>query len=388
MAESVCAVTGQTMGGRENRLRLPNGDRQSHARSRFWLAVTLAVISLPWSLSAQWLNQPTAGVPRTADGKPNLTAAPPKAPDGKPDLSGLWRLGIEMGVAANITTDLAPGDIQPWAKALSRSRLESFGKDDPEVTGCLPGGPRHITRAGLAKIIQTPTLIAILYEDLAYRQIFLDGRSLPSDLNPSWMGYSVGHWEGETLVVESAGFNDRTWLDFAGHPHSESLRMTERFHRRDFGHLDVQVTLQDPGVYAKPWSVSAGGTLAADTELLEYVCAENEKDRSHLVGRTAEEKTVTVAPQVLAKYVGVYEGATNSEVNTRGPRTVFTVTLSDGELLLDFGAKGKVPMIPLSQTTFSPRLLGTYEFVTDDRGNVTHMLVHSAEEVLKAERRR
>ena len=123
------------------------------------------------------------------------------------------------------------------------------------------------------------------------------------------MGYSVGHWEGETLVVESAGFNDRTWLDFAGHPHSESLRMTERFHRRDFGHLDVQVTLQDPGVYAKPWTVSAGGTLAADTELLEYVCAENEKDRSHLVGRTTEEKTVTVAPQVLAKYVGVYEVA-------------------------------------------------------------------------------
>jgi len=246
--------------------------------------VLIMILSTPFVLHGQWLAYPTAHVPRTADGKPNLTAAPPKAPDGKPDLSGLWRLGIEMGVAANITTDLAPGDIQPWAKALSRSRLESFGKDDPEVTGCLPGGPRHITRAGLAKIIQTPTLIAILYEDLAYRQIFLDGRSLPSDLNPSWMGYSVGHWEGETLVVESAGFNDRTWLDFAGHPHSESLRMTERLHRRDFGHLDVQVTLQDPGVYAKPWSVSAGGTLAADTELLEFVCEQN-LDPAHLVGK-------------------------------------------------------------------------------------------------------
>jgi hypothetical protein len=354
---------------------------------RYRLALLLGMCSIPWSLSGQWLKQPTAGMPRTAEGKPNLTAPTPKTSDGKPDLSGLWRLGVEIGVAANITTDLAPGDIQPWAKALSRSRLENFGKDDPEVTGCLPGGPRHITRAVMAKIIQTPTLIAILYEDLAYRQIFLDGRALPSDPNPSWMGYSVGHWEGETLVVESAGFNDRTWLDFSGHPHSESLRMTERFQRRDFGHLELAVTLQDPGVYARPWTVAAGGSLAPDTELLEFVCAENEKDRAHLLGRTTAEQAVTVAPQVLAKYVGVYEVASPSAADTRGPRTVFAVTLSDGELLLDIGGKGKVPMIPLSQTTFSPRLLGTYEFVGDDRGNVTHMLVHSAEEVLRAVRK-
>ncbi len=353
---------------------------------RCWLVV-VGMFAVPWSVSGQWLNQPTAGIPRTADGKPNLAAPAPKTPDGKPDLSGLWRVGIDIGVAANITTDLAPGDIQPWAKALSRSRLESFGKDDPEITGCLPGGPRHITRPGLAKVLQTPSLIAILYEDLAYRQIFLDGRTLPSDPNPNWMGYSVGRWEGETLVVESAGFNDRTWLDFSGHPHSESLRMTERYHRRDFGHLDLEVTLQDPGVYAKPWTVSAGGTLAADTELLEYVCAENEKDRSHLLGRTTEEKAVKVAPQILAKYVGVYQVASASAADTRGSRTVFTVTLSDGDLLLDIGGKGKVPMIPLSETTFSPRLLGTYEFVADARGNVTHMLVHSAEEVLTAVRR-
>ena len=346
----------------------------------------LALTSVP--LCAQWLNQPTPGIPRTAAGTPNLSAPAPKAPDGRPDLSGLWRLGTAMGYAANITTDLDPGEIQPWAKALSRRRLEDFGKDDPEITGCLPGGPRHITRAGLSRIIQTPTVLAILYEDLAYRQIFLDGRQLPQDPNPSWMGYSVGHWEKDTLVVESAGFNDRTWLDFAGHPHTESLRMTERFRRPDFAHIELQVTLDDPKAYARPWTVSAGGSLAADTDLLEYVCAENEKDRSHLVGRTADEKNVTVARATLATYVGVYEVASATALDARGSRTVFTVTLSGDELLLDFGGNGKVPMIPLSQTTFSPRLLGTYEFVKDDRGVVTHMLVHSAEEVLKAVRRR
>jgi len=193
------------------------------------------------------------------------------------------------------------------------------------------------------------------------------------------MGYSVGHWDGDTLVVESAGFNDRTWLDFAGHGHTEALRMTERYRRRDFGHMDLQVTLEDPQAYAKPWTVSAGGTLAADTELLEYVCLENEKDQQHLIGRTSEEKKVTVAPEILAQYVGVYEV---------GSRNVFTITLVNGELLIDLQGKGKVPMIPLSETMFSPRLLGTYQFVKNEQGVVTHMLVHSAEEVLTAVRRR
>jgi hypothetical protein len=342
---------------------------------RIGLALLLALAGSP--ASGQWLKQPTAGLPRTADGKPNVAAPAPRAADGRPDLSGLWQLGIEIGYAANITADLAASDIQPWAKALSKKRLEDFGKDDPEITGCLPGGPRHITRGGLSKLIQTPGLVVILFEDLSYRQIFLDGRQLPHDPNPNWMGYSVGHWDGDSLVVETAGFNDRTWLDFAGHPHSEALRITERFTRRDFGHMDLQVTLDDPAVYAKPVTLSAGGNLAADTELLEYVCAENEKDRAHLIGRTVEEKAVMVAPEILATYTGVYATTTQ----------VFTVTLSDGQLLLDMRGKGKIPMVPLSQTMFSPRLLGTYEFVKDDKGSVTHMLVHSAEEVLKAVRR-
>ena len=155
------------------------------------------------------------------------------------------------------------------------------------------------------------------------------------------MGYSVGHWEGDTLVVETAGFNDRTWLDFAGHGHTEALRMTERYRRRDFGHLDLQVTLDDPKAYAKPWTVSAGGALAADTELLEYVCLENEKDRVHLIGRTSEEKKVTVPPEILAQYVGVYEVGSANAFDNRTPRNVFTITLVDGELLIDLAGQGK-----------------------------------------------
>jgi hypothetical protein len=353
---------------------------------RFGIAVCLGLTLVSTSARAQWLKQPTPGTPRTADGKPNLTAPVPGAPDGHPDLTGLWQLGIEIGYAANITADLASADIQPWAATLSRQRLEEFGKDDPEITGCKPGGPRHITRGGLTKIIQTPVVIIFLFEDLSYRQIFLDGRRMPNDPNPTWMGYSIGHWDGDTLVVETSGFNDRTWLDFAGHPHSEMLRMTERFRRTAFGRMDLQVTLDDPTVYAKPVTLTAGGNFVPDTDLIEFVC-ENEKDRVHLVGRTTTEKTVVVPRSVLATYVGVYDVTDSRSPIVGRPRQVFTVTLDGDQLVLDMSGKGKIPMIPLSQTSFSPRLLGTYEFVKDGSGRVTHMLIHSAEEVLTAMRR-
>ena len=158
-------------------------------------------------------------------------------------------------------------------------RIENIGKDSM-LARCLPLGPQYTTDAdstggGMMKISQTPSLIIILNPDLTYRQIYMDGRPLESSPNPSWMGYSVGHWDGDTLVVESFGFNDRTWLDTSGHPHTEALRMTERYRRRDFGHLDLEVTLQDPAVYSRPWTVAVQAELAADTELLEYVCNEN-----------------------------------------------------------------------------------------------------------------
>jgi len=352
--------------------------------NRLGIVVVLTLAATP--ATAQWLKTPTVGIPRDANGKPNLASATPRAVDGHPDLSGLWQLGTEIGLAANITAELPSSDIQPWAAALSRSRLEEFGKDDPEITGCKPGGPRHITRGGLTKIIQTPSLVVLLFEDLSYRQIFLDGRTLPRDPNPAWMGYSIGRWDGDTLVVDSAGFNDRTWLDFAGHPHSEALKITERFSRPRFGRLELQVTLDDAAVYATPLTVSAGGNFVADTDLIEFVC-ENEKDRVHLVGRTEAEKKVVVSRATLATYVGTYD-VTDSRAPIVGrARQVFAVTLDGDSLFLDMGGKGKIPMIPLSQTSFSPRLLGTYEFVKDGSGRVTHMLVHSAEEVLTAVRR-
>jgi hypothetical protein len=346
------------------------------------IATASIVFALGTSLAAQWLKQPTAGIPRTADGKPSLSAEGPRTSDGRPDLSGLWLMNTPVGYVGNIAADLETGDVQPWAGALYKQRMEDLGKDDPGTIGCLPLGPRHIIGIGMAKIIQSRNLLAVLYEDLTYRQIFLDGRELPKDPNPSWMGYSVGHWEGDTLIVESLGFNDRTWLDSGGHPHTEALRMTERIRRLDFGHMSVQVMIDDAKAYAKPWSIAMAMNLAADTELIEYVCAESIRDRAHLVGRTPEEKRVHVASDILAKYIGDY--ATSSP-NSNLPISVFTVTLVGDQLFIDFDGRGKLPLIPLSATIFS--LFGSYEFVVNDRGVVTHLVWHTAERDTKAVRR-
>ena len=346
-------------------------------------ATYLCALGLP--ISAQWLSQKTQGIPRKADGKPDLSATAPRTADGKPDLSGMWRIAVSPGYVANVAADLKPGDVLPWAQALYQQRSENLGIEDPWTVRCLPMGTRHFTNGGLARVIQTPGLIAILYEDLAYRQIHLDGRQLPKDPDPSYMGYSIGHWDGDTLVVESTGFKDTTWLDMGGHPHTEALRITERFHRRDFGHMDLQITLNDPKAYARPWTIAATINLVPDTELLEYVCAENEKDATHLVGRTSEEKKVYVAPEVLATYVGNYEELSNDNPDYVVQR--FTVTLSGDQLYLDIGGKGKAPLYPLSQTTFSPRLLGSYEFVKDPSGKVTHLIAYSTEGDVKAVRR-
>jgi len=288
-------------------------------------------------------------------------------------------LGAGPGNTANVAAALKPGDVEPWAEELYKKRLGDFGKDDPWTADCLPAGPREILSGGggPARIIQSPNVIAILYEDLSYRQIFLDGRTLPKDPNPAWMGYSVGHWDGDTLIVESTGFNERSWLDMGGHPHTEALRTTERFHRTNFGHLDVQVTFEDPKAYKRPWTISFSASYAPDTEMLESVCAENERDREHLVGRTTSEKKVVVPRETLAKYTGVYQtvAVTGSGMSSR----TFTVTLEGDQLMLQIGGTGKIPMIPLSETTFSPRLLGTYEFRKDDKGAFTKMIAYSTE---------
>ncbi len=238
------------------------------------------------SAPAQWLTYPTPDVPRTKDGKPNLTAPAPRMSDGHPDLSGLWN--TQPGYTRNIAKDLKPGDVsfQPWAEALYNHRLSNDGKEDPQAYCVLSGVPREDVVPYPFKFLNSKGEIVILYEALhSYRQIFMDGRPLPKDPNPAWMGYSVGHWDGDTLVVESKGFEENNWLDNNGHPGTEALRLTEKFRRVNFGHMNVEIIVDDPKAYKKPWTVKLVFTASPDTELIEYVCDENEKDLKHLVGK-------------------------------------------------------------------------------------------------------
>ena len=268
--------------------------------------ILIALVAAPAFAHAQWLNHPTPGIPRTPDGKPNLSAPAPRAADGKPDLSGLWQTesappellerlipGTTNGAGEeplsqyfiNIFSDFKPEaePLLPAAAALFRQRAQNFSKESP-LPHCLPEGMPLVEMAPAPyKIIQTPGLTAMLYErDTTFRQVFTDGRKLPDDPQPSWLGYSAGKWDGDSLVVDSVGFNDRAWLDARGHTHSEALRLTERFHRLDFGHMELQLTIDDPKTYARPFTIHLKQRLLPDTDLLESFCAENEKDATHI----------------------------------------------------------------------------------------------------------
>ena len=208
---------------------------------------------------------------------PAPTGPTPRTPEGKPDLSGVWY--------AQRPVDLGKPEPLPWAEALVRERAANNSKDAPGAR-CLSRG---ILAAGALfpyKYVQTRTLLVMLFEDdiPSHRQVFLDGRAHPKDPNPSWMGHSIGHWEGDTLVVDTVGFNDRSWLDPQGHPHTEKLHVTERFHRRDLGHLEIEFTIDDPDTYAKPWVIKRATELDPDDEVGEYVC-ENNHDPEHMVGK-------------------------------------------------------------------------------------------------------
>ena len=258
---------------------------------RLALIVASAAVAAP--VGGQWLNHPTKGLPRTADGKPNLSAPTPRTRDGRVDLSGIWQSerdpngrpgGIEGIVAPrymiDITADLKPEEVpfQPWAEALYKQRRENLLRDNPMIR-CLPAGvPRLDAYTHPYKIVQTPELLVILYEsDTMFRQIFIDGRELPKDPEPSWFGYSVGKWDGDVLVVETAGFNDQTWLDGFGHPHSDAMRLTERFRRVNTGRMEIDIVIDDPKAYTRPLKYTQPQVLLPDTELLEYVCTENAK---------------------------------------------------------------------------------------------------------------
>ena len=221
------------------------------------------------------------------------------------------------------------------------------------------GRQAGISGGGLpVKIVQTPSLVVLLYEyQTIYRQVFLDGRALPDDPNPTWMGYSVGRWDGDTFVVTTAGYNDKTTLDLGGHPHTEALRVTERFHRRDAGHIDLNVTLDDPKAYRRSWTLPIELELMADSELIEYVC-ENERDSSHLVGG------FKVPAETLAKYAGAYDL----------PGREAVVSISGDQLIVTDSAHPRDQLfVARSETHFLSSVSeASIEFVTDAKGAVTH----------------
>ena len=331
------------------------------------IVAVVAVLLLSTPAWAQWLKYPTPGMPRKADGTPDLTAAAPRTADGRPDLSGTWRMGPGRH-RLNITTDLPREDVLPWAQAASKRSLDSLGADRAGDL-CLPAGPAIAYRSTLFKIVQTPGLTLVLYEaDGNYvRQIFSDGRALPTDPNPSWLGYSIGRWDGDVLVVETIGFNGKSRLDGFGHPYTEALRMTERYRRRDFGRIDLEITYDDPGAYKRPFTVTQTLQFQPDNEILESVCAENERDAPRLVGRTRP--PATVAPAVLAQYAGTYE---------IGPGRLIVVTVVEGQLWVEQGGNGPVPLNAESDTTFMLELgaLGPptrFDFFKNATGEVTHL---------------
>jgi hypothetical protein len=334
--------------------------------------VTVAAFLLfPVALEAQWLDFPTPGIPRTADGKPNLTAPAPRLPDGKPDLSGMWQFAAHP-YRFDLIRDLKDESIfRPAAEAIYMERVKDFHRDDP-VTNCLPMGPSEMINS-MYRIIQTPTLVALLYESGTgrYRQIYMDGRKLPEAPIPTWLGYSVGRWEGDTLVVDSVGFNDRTWLDRVGHPHSEKLHVTERFRRVDFGHMQFQITFEDPEMLTKPLSLSVAVNYAADTDMLENVCSEGNLARAHLVGTGTA--GVELSPTVLAKYVGRYEFREGSQnvAGFMGPTQ--NVTLLNGRLYIN-----AIPLIPRSETNFDSTGAAA-QFLLDTNGSVTRLILSQPE---------
>lgn len=299
-------------------------------------------------LAAQWLGVPTPGIPRTADGDPDLSAPLPRTADGHPDLTGLWRAAGESGDLHDETK------LQAWARESMAAHERIYYRDGPQMQ-CMPGGPGYIVGGpggggSLRQIVQSPSVIAMIYGDLTSRQVFTDGRTLEEDPLPIWSGYSVGHWEGDTLVVESNGYNDKTWLHASGLEHTEQLRITERYRRNDFGHMEVEVTYDDPGAFLEPLHSVIEMEYAADDVMLEIVCNEStEGGTKHWVGdkvSDARASAVEVDPSILANYVGTYKG-----IWLEYPTTV-EVELDDGTLFLSRNGEAPQELIPQSDTSF------------------------------------
>jgi hypothetical protein len=263
-----------------------------------FMRTLLIVIALSASVSAQWLHLPSRGVPRNSDGSPNLTAPTPTTRDGKPDLSGMWvardilpcqepsdsvqctELKLTPQVV-NIGLGLKDGlPLRPWAAELVKRRQKEI---DPHTRCMPPNFPRAWSFPEYQKILQMPELIVVLHEfNASYHQVFLDGRAFPEDMTPAWSGYSIGHWDGPTLVVESRGFRDDSWLDIVGNPLTDAAIVTERIRRPNYGNLEIAVTVDDAKAYTKPWTVNLHEKIVLDTEMIDFMCLENEKDVSRM----------------------------------------------------------------------------------------------------------
>ena len=258
------------------------------SRSLFGLLLSISILVLIYApVFGQWVKVPTGSIPRGPDGKPNLSAPAPRLPDGRPDLSGIWEPNANRYVL-DIAADLKPGDVpfQPWAKALVDQRADGSHSGEDPIANCLPQGVPRINAAPPPwKVIQKSDVIVILYESAnTWRQIFLDGRELGKDSPPTFLGYSTGKWDGDTLVVATSGFNGKSWLDQAGKPISDAARVTERFRRKDFGHMDIQITIDDPKSYTRSWTVIQPVHLLTNSDVMENAC-ENNLDLQHLGGR-------------------------------------------------------------------------------------------------------
>jgi len=235
--------------------------------------ITAALVAIP--AAAQWIHVPTPGIPRTKDGTPNLSAPVPRTRDGKPDLSGIW-VASTGKYLANLAADGIDVPLQPWAAAVYKEHQEQNGKGHPSERCISHGLPDYEALAIPFKLIHTPNQVTVLYEAFNhYRQIFTDGRSFPETREPTWLGYSIGKWDGNTLIVDTIGFNDETWLDDGGFPHTESLHITERYTRVDMDQINYDVTIEDPKVLTRPWTIHPRMMRREGTRLQEYVCAEN-----------------------------------------------------------------------------------------------------------------
>ena len=322
----------------------------------------LALTAAP--ASAQWLDRKTPGLPRNPDGKVNTAAPAPRTADGKPDLSGIWASAGgqgELGGLATLRVD--PADMKPWARQLQIERGHDYFKSRPEFM-CKPSGVEAEAMEREKRFLQTPTMLVLLNANQSYRQIFLDGRTLEKDPAPMWQGFSVGRWEGDTLVVESNGFNDKTWLNNVGLPHTEKMRVTERYQRPTLGRMTVDITYDDPDAYNKPLTLSLRLRLVTDTEMLEEVC---EAKQEFWTGSISDlEKTrVEVSDAILKKYVGYYEGYWRANLRK------VTMSLKDGKLhATGLLVKEDVPLIPESDTIFTSEEGVSYKFVMDESGKV------------------